>query len=134
MTKLSQFKKDYQELSGKASDVARQLSFAGIAIIWIFRVNNNSGVTLNPKLILPTIFLCISLACDLLHYIYSSIVWGSFHRYHEKKKTNPQDDPDLTADPRLNWPSIAFFYLKLLGVILSYIFIIKYCWDVLLIK
>jgi hypothetical protein len=129
MTKLSEFKKDYQELSGKASDVARQLSFAGIAIIWIFRVNKDSGVTLNSELILPTILLCCSLACDLLQYIWGSIVWGSFHRYHEKR-TDSKYDPELTAPPILNWPSLAFFYLKLIGVILSYIFIIKYCWDI----
>jgi len=127
--KLSGFKKDYQELSGKASDVARQLSFAGIAVIWIFKVSEGQSLKLPPDLILPTLLLCSALACDLMQYVSGAIIWGIFHRYYEIKTKHSQEDPDLTASPYLNWPAIAFFYLKLLGVILSYIFIISYCWK-----
>lgn len=33
---LSDYLASYYELSGKASDVSRQLAFAGIAVIWVF--------------------------------------------------------------------------------------------------
>jgi len=34
--KLKEYKADFYELSGKASEINRQIAFAGIAIIWIF--------------------------------------------------------------------------------------------------
>ena len=36
--KLSDYRETYYEFSGKASDVTRQLAFAGIAIVWIFKI------------------------------------------------------------------------------------------------
>jgi hypothetical protein len=35
--KLSEYADVYAELSGKASDAARQLAFAGLALKWLFR-------------------------------------------------------------------------------------------------
>ena len=38
--KLSEYANVYAEFSGKASDVARQLAFAGLALVWLFRESN----------------------------------------------------------------------------------------------
>jgi len=34
---LQDYRDDFYTYSGKASDISRQLAFAGIAIIWIFK-------------------------------------------------------------------------------------------------
>ena len=36
-------KDTYETLSGKASDIFRQLSLAGIALIWLFKVGKMRG-------------------------------------------------------------------------------------------
>ncbi len=38
--KLSDYRETYYEFSGKLSDVSRQLSFAGIALIWLFKLDS----------------------------------------------------------------------------------------------
>jgi len=35
--KLAQARGHYEYFSGKASDISRQLGFAGIALIWVFK-------------------------------------------------------------------------------------------------
>ena len=48
--KLSEYKKTYEDFSGKASNVVRQLSFAGIAVIWIFKVQSNGSLKIPDTL------------------------------------------------------------------------------------
>lgn len=104
--KLSDYKKDYDALTGKASDVARHLSFAGIAIVWIFRSGEGPETRLPKVLLLSLGLFAGSLFFDLLHYVIASVVWGRFHREQEKHLTNPADDPDLTAPVYYNWPAL----------------------------
>ena len=126
--KLSEYKRDYQQLSGKASDVARQLSFAGIAIVWVFKMGTGPNLKIPDQLIFSMILFCLALASDLLQYIIGAAIWGGFHRYHEKKVTQP-NDPDLIAPKYLNWPANVLFYSKFVFVFISYISILKYCWG-----
>jgi hypothetical protein len=108
----------YYFYSRKASDVARQLSFAGIAIVWMFKPGNNLNLVMPHNLLIPLFFFSLSLFFDLLHYIYSTVVWGCFHRIEEKKGKEPE--AELTIPPWFNWPSITLFSLKLLFVIVGY--------------
>lgn len=127
--KLSEYRKTYYELSAKASDVARQLSFAGIAIIWIFKMDIKPIPIIPKPLLLPVVLFASALAADLLHYITATSIWGFFHWWKEKNKY--ESDPDLTASRFLNWPVLALFWLKLMLVIFAYVFVIKYiinCW------
>ena len=41
MMKLSEIRVAYEELSGKLSEINRQLCFAGFAVIWIFNETVN---------------------------------------------------------------------------------------------
>jgi len=123
--KLNEFKEDYQWFSGKTSDVVRQLAFAGIAIIWIFKQDGEPPII--PRALLwPIILLAFSLAADLLQYVSATIIWGSFHRYHEKN--NPKDR-DIKASPKLNWPTNFLFYTKIFFVIWAYVSMINYIFE-----
>jgi hypothetical protein len=123
---LKDYRQTYYELSGKASDVARQLSFAGIAIIWIFKAGDNTKITIPHKLITPLIFFTVSLASDLLQYIIGTVIWGLFQRYHEKKSTDLNNDLILSAPRQFNWPILFFFFVKLISVIIAYYLLLNY--------
>ena len=123
---LSDYLASYYELSGKASDVARQLSFAGIALIWIFHPGGGNPVALPHPLLLPTGCFVLGLGSDLLQYALGALIWGAFHRSWEKRLA-PNSKQALSAPAYLNWPGIFFFWSKLAlvlggyGLLLSYI-------------
>jgi hypothetical protein len=123
--KLSQYRETYYFFSGKTSDISRQLAFAGIALVWIFKQEKQTPV-IPDSLILPSILLVFSLAADLLQYFIASSTWGIFQRYHETKLIKKTDDPDLTTPRYFNWPMLTLYLLKILSVIIAYIFIIKF--------
>ena len=75
---LSDARGHYEYHSGKVSEVCRQLGYAGIAVVWIFKVD---GVNAVPQpLVLPTVMLVAALALDLLQYVYAAIAWGVLNR------------------------------------------------------
>lgn len=123
---LSGYKKDYYELSGLASSACRQLAFAGIALIWIFKSGDGSKICLPDSLLIPAGLLVLSLTCDMLQYVSGAIIWGLFHRYHEKRKVTPESDPYVLAKPIYNWPADTFFYLKIASVLLAYFLLLMF--------
>lgn len=50
--KISDYKSVYEGFSSKLSDLNRQIAFAGIAIIWIFKKTNGETTLINSELIL----------------------------------------------------------------------------------
>jgi len=128
--KLSDYINTYYEFSGKASDVARNLAFAGIAFVWIFKVDAKPAPRIPRELLIPTLLLALTLACDLLQYISATCVWGVFQWYYDRKFQDVSEDPILDASSILKLPQLLFFILKLFTVLLAYIFIMKYAWCI----
>ncbi len=124
--KLSDYRETYYEFSGKASDVARQLAFAGIAIIWLFKVQQGDVPKIPNELVLPAITLSFTLAFDLFQYIAGTIVWGIFQWSKERQLEDLSQDPEIESSAKLKWPQFVFFILKLISLVLSYFFIIRY--------
>lgn len=79
--KISQMRTLVSEYSSKASDIARQLAFAGIAVVWIFKVGGEGGaagqaaISLPSALIPAVFFLVACLAADILHYVVAAYAW-----------------------------------------------------------
>ncbi|MBN1786982.1 MAG: hypothetical protein JW806_01155 [Sedimentisphaerales bacterium] len=121
--KVKDYKRDYYEFSGKLSDNARKLAFAGIAIVWIFKQEKNGIFTLPNLLKLAMLMFVITLSFDLLQYICQTMIWGFFHRYYEKKFG---EDYELTAPRYLNWPAILFFWAKVIVLVAGYVFILTF--------
>ena len=116
MKTLSEIDQTKQNATGKASDVARQLAFAGLAVVWIMR--EASGNPIGSELVAPLVLLVASLSLDLLQYVWCSFIWTMFYNYHfEKHKSDKAevDIPDWT-----NWPSYLFFWLKILALTLGW--------------
>jgi hypothetical protein len=129
--KLSGFKADYQWFSAKTSDVSRQLALSGFAVVWVFKIDGPNGVARVPAALLgPALLLAIALGLDLVQYLVATLIWGSFHRWHERHLAQPSADPELTAPRYFNWPANTLFLLKetaLIGAwagILRYLFIL----------
>lgn len=119
---LERAREAYDYYTGKLSDVARQLSFAGIAVIWILRVGKDSGgISFSKELFMPLGIFVFSLSFDLLHYVYSSIAWGIFHRIMELKERN-----EFSAHSWINWPSLIMFWLKVIFCSAGHILLIIY--------
>lgn len=77
--KLSDYSKTYYEFSGKTSDIARHLAFAGIALVWIFKTGAAPATKIPQELHIPTILLALTLAFDLLQYFAGTAIWGIFN-------------------------------------------------------
>jgi hypothetical protein len=126
--KLQELKDAYYGYSGKLSDVCRQLNFAGIAIVWIFRIGqSNADIPFNPCLLGSLKLFIFSLGFDLLHYIYSTIAWGMLHRIREKHTEGKESVKD--APRSINWPTNAFFWAKVVTVVWGYAILVIYLWD-----
>jgi len=124
--KLEDTRQAYYDATGKASDITRQLALAAIAIVWIFKIDQPKGAMAVPHALLwPSVLAIAALSFDLLQYVYRSAAWGIFNRYKELK-TNLNEEAEFEAPTGLNWPSLAFFVLKLIAVGACYVGLFKY--------
>jgi hypothetical protein len=124
--KLSEYKQDFYTYSGIASDVARMAAFAGIALVWVFKIDAKPVSRLPQELLVPSGFFALAIALDLLQYVAATAIWGLFHRYHERSLVNPTDDPELSHSPWLVCPLHFLFALKLISVMAGYVLVGRY--------
>ena len=120
---LQDLRDAYYGYSGKASDVARQLAFAGIAVVWLFHIENHGNIYLYRLLVWALAFLILALALDLLHYATSAAIWGIFHRIKEKAY-GPNSSRKFDAPLPINWPGLLFFWAKLVAVVIAYVLLL----------
>jgi len=106
---LKEAREIYYKASGTLSEVTRQLSLAGVAVIWIFKAGeaNAAGIKFEGAIRWSLMLFIWALAFDLLHYAYKSAAWGILHRLKEKQKADPFDAPDA-----INWSTLVFFWGK----------------------
>ena len=123
--KLREIRNDYERYSTKVSDINRQLIFAGIAIVWLFRVTNNDGNTVFPMELYPTLFYFIlSFGADILQYTIQSILWFGFY-WNKKCKNNKSEKKDvediIVKEPE--WPNLipwGFWLAKVVCTVIAY--------------
>lgn len=127
---LSDYLASYYELSGKASDVSRQLAFAGIAVIWVFHQGHGSAVDVPGSLIAPAALFIGGLACDLLQYVSGTLIWGAFHRIQERRLGAGSKKP-LTAPAYFNWPGLFFFWSKLGLTLIGHLLLLRYLLSII---
>ena len=132
--KLSIYQDTYYEFSGKASDVARQLAFAGIAFVWIFKYQDSNIIRLPVELLIPATFFALTLAFDLLQYIFATAIWGIFQWHMEKTVGGLGKDPDLDTPSWFKLPQLVCLILKLIAVVIGYIFLLQYIFGIWLVN
>ena len=120
--KLEEIREAYYFRSGKASDICRQLGFAGIALIWVFKEDANE--VLDTGLVWPGLLIVISLSFDFLHYYVGAMIWGSFHRSHEVDGKTEGDDISVPAS--INYFNNLMWFFKCLLMMVAYCFLFIY--------
>ncbi len=109
----------YHEASSKTSEIARQLAFAGIAVIWVLKVGTDSGgVPFSVKLIVPLYCFSVALAADLGQYIYKTAAWWALNQYHWRKHKDNIVDVDVSS--LVNFPTHILFWGKIVVVVYGY--------------
>lgn len=113
----------YEEHTGQASTVARQLAFAAIAWVWIF-VQENGG-TMPRTLWVPSLLVVVALWADLAQYTYAGIAWGRFHR--SKELEGYALDHEIGQAPDwINWLTDTCWVVKCVAVFLAYTVLIPW--------
>lgn len=104
MLTLKEIREAYEELSGKASEICRQLGFAGIGIIWIFNTST-AGIDIPDIFNIPLFLICLSLGLDLAGYVLGTIIWYLVYLFNHNKTDS--DETTNVKDPELinivNW-------------------------------
>jgi len=124
--KLKDAREYYTQRTTKLSEVVRQLNFAGIAVIWLFRTGDKAGgIPYTDVLLWPLGLLVASATFDLLHYAYASAAWGIFHRTKEKELKHDQNT-EIHAPAAINWASNFFFWGKTIMTVAAYFLLVTY--------
>jgi hypothetical protein len=123
--KLVDCQKNKDDYTGLTSGLVRQLAFAAIAIIWIFKYDKPVDHLLPHQLVLPLFIIIISLALDFLQYLVLSCLWIRFFKRKEKELGCNSDEyfEAPSSYPRTGY---VFYYLKIIALFCGYFFIIKY--------
>ena len=118
--KLSEIRKDYEELSGLLSKFNRQLAFAGIGIVWLFRTTDAQGESsIDTEMITPILCFVISFGFDLFQYLWQSYAWYIFYWY--KRNLGCQEEDEMNEP---EWPNVIawiLFTIKVVALIAAYI-------------
>jgi hypothetical protein len=120
--KLQDYRKDSYEFSGKASDLARQLAFAAIAIIWVFKTDVAEQPAIPPGLILPSILVVAALTLEMIQYCAGWLICR--HIYRRWEMANVGEDVELPRH-NLSWEKaiVTVFVLKIVCILVAYIWI-----------
>lgn len=128
MSTLQQYRDIYVSASLKAGDISRQLGYAGVALIWLFKNQTSpasESFALPQELYLPAALILSSLGMDLLQYVFKSAIWGFLQRRIENKYSTDNSKEYLVAG-WVNWPSLGLFWLKLLTMISAYALLLQF--------
>ena len=123
--KLKDALDSYYYNTQKVSEATRSLAFAGIGIVWVFRVPAGKGFAVEDALYLPAALFALALAFDFLQYIAGTVVWGVYHRYKETRG-EIDEETEFLAPTQLNWITTLFFWLKVGAIAPGYYVLIKY--------
>ncbi|PKA99102.1 hypothetical protein B0O79_2802 [Flavobacteriaceae bacterium MAR_2009_75] len=119
---LKEYKIKAHEYTAKASEIARQLNFAGIGIIWIVKTAFPDLKLSEFQLLMPLILISISLLSDFLQYFVGGMIWIAFYRNREEAGISK--NTDVQSPEWRNKILYTFYYIKFASMFLAYIFII----------
>jgi hypothetical protein len=122
--KLQGYRETFYTFSGKLSDICRQLAFAGIGLIWLFKKDNPVGLSIPRELFVPGALVVGALVFDLLQYAFGSILWRSFYQRKEKEKVGE----DVEIDHSDSWeiPIWISFCLKTICIAIAYGYLLAF--------
>jgi len=124
---LDEARDEYYERSRVASEISRNLAFAGFGAIWVLKPEGIDKLPL--PLMEPAFFFALALASDLLQYLWAASAWGISSRIAERKLPDVSVDHsevEFTAWPCINVPTNILFGAKMIFVFAGYIAMLRY--------
>lgn len=120
--KNSEAWKNYEGYTRDVTEFSRKLAFAGIAIIWVLKPEENifSNISLLSLSFIVTYFLV-----DIVQYLTGAIRWYRWINSEEESnfKQTGSIDGDYTPPVRLDKPVFYLFWIKVFFLILGFIFL-----------
>jgi hypothetical protein len=112
----------YQDYSARTSENVRQLSFAALAVVWVFRPEK--GFAFPSGLLWAGTLAITALALDFLQSLYGTVAWGTLHR--RKEREGVSSTAEFKAPRQINWPTNALFSAKSAALAASYALLLSY--------
>ena len=131
---LAECRKAEDHYSGKASDIARSLAFARIAVVWIFKADSGGQKVVPFTLAWPTLLIVAGLVIDLGQYVFGATYWGWFVRRKERELVvNPGTDGERFDEERQFTNPLwsirvmdCLFYAKIACVAIAYLLLFAF--------
>lgn len=126
---IKELRKDYEEYSVQIGNLNRNFVYAGIAIIWLFRVTDDSGATVLPNnLHAPLLMLVTSLLIEFIQKMYQTIVtYGQYLYFKWKYRIEVNVEDKVVQESELlaiiSW---VLWCLKFVPTLYAYVLIGKY--------
>lgn len=124
--KLQDILNQYHQDSAQASDIARNLNYALLGVVWILSKESIGNL---GDFKLPLIFIVVSLTSDFLQYFLKGLLEKCHFDKQEEKATDTEGNinENYSAAPYptyIKTVALLFYYLKLVSTALSTIIII----------
>src|SRR5437867_3624221 len=125
---LEEAKTTFYDATETLSENVRKLSFAGIAVVWIFKVADKeaAGIMFSRELLLPLGAFVATLALDLAQYLYKSTAWWLY--YVIKHYLGVADEAKVEPPGILNAPTFVLFYAKVICCSFAFYRLLTYIW------
>ncbi len=121
---------EFYEDTGTLSTLIRNLAFAGIGLIWIFKNTDLNSDILPKPLVSPLKFIVLGLIFDVGQYLWRSITIYIEYKIRDikfsKKQISEADISDVTMPNYIATGSWVFFSLKIIFVAIAYVLIYKF--------
>jgi len=126
---LKEIREDYVRYSANVSELSRNLSYAGIGVVWIFKQSASVDAiektfmnSIPVELRWPLLLFIVVLILDLLQYVIQTAIWYPYYtKYKELHKDEKEDNVNLQEPESYNIIPWGFWFFKLMIVIIAYI-------------
>jgi len=114
---------DSYELSKRTSEISRQLAFAGIAVIWIYKNPDNAPTIIKDGLVFPLFLWVTCLGIDLLQHFFGALTsYVFFHiKQYQDNGGKLKDTTDIPAPYWMDFTATTLFIFKIVANIWAYI-------------
>ena len=112
----------YKDYTKTLTEVARKLGFAAAALCWLFKGNDN---TFPSHILTALAFVVLYFTCDMLQFFLGAVFIRTWTRREEKKRWKEDEtiEGDYDKPAWLDSPSYAMWWIKVLCLLTSFIFI-----------
>lgn len=128
---LEEIKGIFYKTSSSASNTARQLTFAGYGVVWVFvQMESAAGTSMPQILFWAVLLLSFGAFCDLIQYILGSVIWFRTFKKHnnklkkENKKYEERMKTNITTPDEINDPMWVFYVAKMVLLVAAYVLLI----------